>query len=105
MQQVGNLPAGIGKFELSPWTALAAAALSAWLPLPVVIFEERRAAGRTDRLRHGSKRQHKFSETAAIDVSDVFQIDQYARVSFGDLIADRITESRDRVACGNFPGQ
>ena len=40
MQQIGNLSAGIGKFQLSPGPPLVAAALGAGFPLAIVILEE-----------------------------------------------------------------
>ena len=49
--------------------------------------------------------QHEFAQATAIDVSHVFQVDQDPGVPLGDFIANRVAESRNRVACSDLPGQ
>src|SRR4051812_36552870 len=102
MQQVGNLSAGIGKFQLAPWFSLSTAALGAGFPLAIVILEERRAAGRAHGLSDRSQRQNEFSQAAAIDIRDVLQVDQNPGIPLGDFIADGVAESGDRVASRYF---
>ena len=105
LQQVGHLAAGIGEFQLAPGLPLVAAALRAGLPLAIVILEHRRAAGSADRLSDGAQRHDQFTETAAVDVGDIFKIEQNPGVPLRDFVANRIAESRQRVACSDSSRQ
>src|SRR5207244_206407 len=76
LKQVRNLPAGIAELQLSPRFSLFTFALWTRIPIAVVVLKDRRATRRTDRLRNGAQRHDQFAQPAAIDVRNIFEIEQ-----------------------------
>src|SRR5437867_9405873 len=105
LEQVRDLPAGVAELHLTPCFPLFALTLRAGIPVSIFIFENRRATGRADCLRHGADGHDQLAETAAIDVRNIFQIEKDLMVPVRDFIADRLPESRDRVTGSNPSGK
>ena len=98
LQQIGHLAAGIAQFELTPWLPVSALALWARIPVSLVIFENSGAAFGASRLCDSAERHDQFTETAAVDVRNVFEIQQDLVMALGHLIADGLTQCRKGIA-------
>jgi hypothetical protein len=53
-------------------------------------------------LRHSAEGHHQFAESAAVDIRNVFEVQQNLCVPFRNLIANRLSQSSERVAGRNF---
>ena len=98
LQQIGHLAAGIAQFELTPWLPVSAFALWARVPVSLVIFENSGAAFGASRLCDSAERHDQFTETAAVDVRNVFEIQQDLVVALGHLIADSLAQCWKRIS-------
>src|SRR5207247_450269 len=105
LEQVRDLPAGAADLHLTPCFPLFALTLRAGIPVSIFIFENSRATGRADGLRHGADGHDQFAQTAAIDVRNISQIEKDLIVAVRDFIADRLPESRDGITCDNPSGK
>jgi hypothetical protein len=98
LQQIGHLPAGVSEFELPPGLSLFAGALRARAPLPVLVFKYCCAAGRADCLRHGAERHDEFTQSAAIDVGNILQVEKDFVLPGGNLVSDGLAKSSQGIA-------
>ena len=97
LQQLCYLGSGIAKLQGTPRLSLIAFALRAGLPFSVVILEYRGAARRADGLIDSALRHDEFTETAAVDVGYIFEVEQNSVVALGNFIADRLPKYGERI--------
>src|SRR5262245_20616173 len=93
LQQFRYLRSRIAEFQRTPHLPLNPFALWARLPLAVVIFENRGAAGSTYRLVDSSLRHDEFTEPAAVDVGHILQVEQNFIMAFRNFVANRLPEN------------
>jgi len=74
LKQVGHLTAGVAQLQFAPGFSFRAFALRAWIPVPIVVLEYRRSTLGTNHLRHGPQGHDQFTQAAAVDVGNVFQV-------------------------------
>ena len=101
MQQIRDLPTGIGQLELAPRFPAGAVALMALLPLTLIVFEKCRSARGTDGLRDSAERKNQFPKAAAIHVRNFLEVDKDLVVSLCYFVANPIPELRQRVPRGD----
>ena len=105
LQQVGHLAPRIAQFELAPWLAFGALALRTGVPITFLILEYSGSAFCTRRLSNGTERHDQFTETTAVDIGDVFEVEQDFVVPFGNLISDRLAQRGERLARCDLTGE
>src|SRR5215831_186509 len=105
LQQVGHLAARIAQFELAPWLAFRALALRTRVPIPFLILEYGGSALCTRRLSDGTECHDQFTETAAVNIGDVFEIEQDFIVSLGNLVSNGLAQYGECLASCYLTGE
>lgn len=105
LKQVCHLSSRIAQLQLAPGLAFLALTLGTVIPIAVFILEHRGTALSTDGLSHGPQRHDQLTKTTAIDVGNVFQVEQDSVVTFRHFIPDRLPQSRERFARRDSTGK
>ena len=105
LQQVGYLAPRIAQLELAPWLAFRALALRTRVPITFLILEYSGSAFCTRSLSDGAERHDQFTETTAVDIGDIFEIEQDFVVPLGNLIPDRLAQHGERFARCDLTGE
>src|SRR5438876_201695 len=101
-KQIGNLTPGIAELQLAPRLPLFAFTLRTGVPVAFVVFEDCRAARRTDHLLNGAQCHDQLTQPATVHIGKIFQIEQNLVVSFGNFVTNRLAQTRERLAGGEL---
>ena len=105
LKQVRNLSPGVAQFEFPPGFPVLAFTLRARIPVSLIILEDRRTARGADHLRHSAERHDQFAEAAAVDVRNIFQVEENFIVTLRNLVANGLPENAESIPGRNPSSQ